>query len=52
LNPRVKELPLKRFPGLDSSSQDYMEGLIHQEASPSTNKVISKVGKGKKGRAL
>jgi hypothetical protein len=41
-------LPLKSCLGLDGSSQDWMVGLVHEEASPSTNKVISKVGQGKR----
>ena len=41
-------LPLKCCPGLGVFSQDWMGGLVHEKASPSTNKVISKVGQGKR----
>jgi hypothetical protein len=40
--------PLKCFLGLDGSLQDWMGGLVYEEASPSNNKVISKVIQGKR----
>jgi len=41
-------LLLKHCLGLDSSSQDWMGGPVHEESSSGTNKVILKVGQGKR----